>query len=91
MILSPKDPGAATRRPGSRETSGQTAPNITHEGTRVLGVLVGTHFHQRDRALNLVEGEPADLLLRSLAQVEDMQANFQVLSLSVAMKVYSSS
>ena len=65
------------------DTTGLT---VVRQGTRVVGVPVGTEQFQRDSLQEAVNGEPAELV-RALVPMEDAQAGFQILRLSATSRL----
>ena len=64
----------------------RTGISVAPDGMRVVGVPVRSAEYQRQQALEAMRGEPTELL-RSLAQMEDSQASFQILRLSAATRM----
>ena len=64
----------------------RTGISVAPDGMRVVGVPVGSAEYQRQQVLEAMRGEPTELL-RSLAQMEDSQASFQILRLSAATRM----
>ena len=65
------------------DTTGLT---VVRQVMRVVGVPVGTGQFQRDFLQEAVNGEPAKLV-RALVPMEDTQASFQILRLSVTSRL----
>ena len=65
------------------DTTGLT---VVRQGMRVVGVSVGTEQFQRDFLQEAVNGEPAEFV-RALVPMEDAQASFQILRLSVTSRL----
>ena len=65
------------------DTTGLT---VVRQGTRVVGVPLGTEQFQRDFLQEAVNGEPVELV-RALVPMEDAQASFQILRLSVTSRL----
>ena len=65
------------------DTTGLT---VVRQGMRVVGVPVGIEHFQRDFLQEAVNGEPAELV-RALVPMEDTQASFQILRLSVTSRL----
>ena len=64
----------------------RTGVSVAPDGMTIVGVPVGSAEYQRQQALEAMRGEPTELL-RSLAQMEDAQASFQILRVSASTRM----